>query len=81
MEETVLRLAAIAVCLTVGIRDIAAEQERRQNEPFDFCVLALSWSPSFCEAANERSIRGGGCWQNSGKPFSCCGHGPCTRNE
>ena len=32
-------------------------QDRRQNEPgkFDFYVLALSWSPSFCEAAQERT--------------------------
>ena len=34
----------------------APAQDRRQNEPgqFDFYVLALSWSPSFCEAAGER---------------------------
>ena len=35
----------------------AAAQDRRQNTPgeFDFYVLALSWSPSFCEASAERS--------------------------
>jgi ribonuclease T2 len=35
----------------------ASAQDRRQNEPgrFDFYVLSLSWSPSFCEAAAERS--------------------------
>jgi ribonuclease T2 len=29
-------------------------QDRRQNAPgqFDFYVLALSWSPSYCEAAH-----------------------------
>ena len=34
----------------------ASAQDRRQNAPgeFDFYVLALSWSPSFCEAAEER---------------------------
>jgi ribonuclease T2 len=34
----------------------AAAQDRRQNAPgeFDFYVLSLSWSPSFCEAASER---------------------------
>jgi ribonuclease T2 len=33
-----------------------AAQDRRQNEPgqFDFYVLSLSWSPSFCEASGER---------------------------
>src|SRR5262249_19520688 len=49
-------LAAVAVWLAVGTADIAAAQDRRQNQPgqFDFYVLALSWSPSFCEAAGER---------------------------
>ncbi len=28
-----------------------------------------------------RSSRGGGFWQNSGKPRSYCGHSPCTTNE
>jgi ribonuclease T2 len=33
-----------------------AAQDRRQNRPgqFDFYVLALSWSPSYCEATAER---------------------------
>ncbi len=45
---------AFAVALTLGP---AAAQDRRQNQAgqFDFYVLALSWSPSFCEAAQERS--------------------------
>ena len=44
---------AITLLLTVAV---AGAQDRRQNEPgqFDFYVLALSWSPSFCEAAGER---------------------------
>lgn len=35
----------------------APAQDRRQNNAgeFDFYVLALSWSPSYCEAAQERS--------------------------
>jgi ribonuclease T2 len=35
----------------------AAAQDRRQNQPgkFDFYVLSLSWSPSFCEASAERA--------------------------
>ena len=45
-------LAAVAVWLTVNI-GIAAAQDRRQNDPgqFDFYVLSLSWSPTFCEAS------------------------------
>ena len=45
--------AVLAVILAVGT---AASQDRRQNQPgaFDFYVLSLSWSPSYCEAAGER---------------------------
>ena len=34
----------------------ASAQDARQNEPgkFDFYVLSLSWSPSFCEQAGDR---------------------------
>ena len=34
----------------------AFAQDPRQNEPgkFDYYVLSLSWSPSFCEQAGER---------------------------
>ena len=41
------------VLLTGG----AAAQDPRQNEPgkFDFYVLALSWSPSYCEQEGERA--------------------------
>jgi len=56
-------------------------QDRQQNEPgrFDFYVLALSWSPSFCEASQERSQgRGsnrGNDPQCGGRPFSFVVHG------
>ncbi len=38
----------------------ASAQDRRQNTPgeFDFYVLSLSWSPSFCEEASERGNSG-----------------------
>jgi ribonuclease T2 len=54
MVQSVLRAVVVAVLvLSMGP---GAAQDRRQNEPgqFDFYVLALSWSPSFCEAAAER---------------------------
>ncbi len=49
-----IRLTALAA-LSVVIGSASA-QDRRQNQPgqFDFYVLALSWSPSFCEATAER---------------------------
>src|SRR4029079_4884949 len=57
---------------------IAAAQDRRQNAPgeFDFYVLSLSWSPSFCEAASERGNNGRSQQaQCSGRPFSFVVHG------
>ena len=56
----------------------ASAQDRRQNAPgeFDFYVLSLSWSPSFCEAASERG-NGGRSQQAQcgGRPFSFVVHG------
>jgi ribonuclease T2 len=47
--------AAAAVLVFSGLQPALA-QDARQNEPghFDFYVLSLSWSPSFCAAAAER---------------------------
>jgi ribonuclease T2 len=52
-------------------------QDRRQNEPgkFDFYVLALSWSPSYCAAAQERSPNRAPDQQCGGRPFSFVVHG------
>jgi ribonuclease T2 len=55
----------------------AVAQDSRQNEPsqFDFYVLSLSWSPSFCaEAAERRSHRSGGP-QCGARPYSFVVHG------
>ncbi len=56
MVNVAYRFAAIAA-FTVILTTTAFAQDRRQNEPgqFDFYVLALSWSPSFCAAASERA--------------------------
>jgi ribonuclease T2 len=50
-------------------------QDQRQNTPgeFDFYVLSLSWSPSFCEEAEERGGRSQA--QCGGRPFSFVVHG------
>ena len=67
-----LTLAAGLVALAGG----AKAQDKRQNAPgeFDFYVLSLSWSPSFCEQASER---GGGRsqMQCGGRPYSFVVHG------
>ena len=56
--------------------DLASAQDRRQNAPgeFDFYVLSLSWSPSFCEAASERGNSGRSQAQ-CGRPYSFVVHG------
>jgi ribonuclease T2 len=62
----------VGISLTLGS---TAAQDRRQNQPgqFDFYVLALSWSPSFCEAAGERGTPP---QQQCGvRPFSFVVHG------
>jgi ribonuclease T2 len=69
------------VCaLTVALSLIAAAtpasaQDRRQNTPgkFDYYVLALSWSPSFCEVASERGRESRE--QCGARPFSFVVHG------
>src|ERR1700709_1564287 len=50
----------------------ASAQDRRQNTPgeFDFYVLSLSWSPSFCEEASERGNERRSGAQCGGRPFS-----------
>jgi len=55
----------------------AQAQDARQNAPgaFDFYVLALSWSPSFCEAAAERGHTHRSSAQCGERPFSFVVHG------
>jgi ribonuclease T2 len=52
----------------------AAAQDERQNAPgkFDYYLLALSWSPSFCEQAGDRKNAQLQCGQ---RPFSFVVHG------
>ncbi|MGH6684460.1 MAG: ribonuclease T2 family protein [Pseudolabrys sp.] len=52
-------------------------QDHRQNTPgqFDFYVLALSWSPSFCEAEHERAPDRAPDQQCAGRPFAFVVHG------
>ena len=67
-------LAAVAVWLTVGMGVVAA-QDRRQNESgqFDYYVLSLSWSPTFCEASGERGTPPQ--QQCGARPYSFVVHG------
>src|SRR5919205_281006 len=65
-------LASVALMLACSV---CAAQDRRQNQPgqFDFYVLALSWSPSFCEAAGERGTPAQ--QQCGARPYSFVVHG------
>src|SRR5204863_3410362 len=61
LPALILRLSiSLIFLLGPAILASALAQDRRQNAPgeFDFYVLALSWSPSFCEAAAERGNGG-----------------------
>ena len=53
------------------------EPAPRQNEPgrFDFYVLALSWSPSYCAASAERAPNRTPDQQCGGRPFAFVVHG------
>jgi ribonuclease T2 len=66
----------ISLALVVVSAGLAFAQDRRQNTPgaFDFYVLALSWSPSFCEAAAERGSTGRSRIQCE-RPYSFVVHG------
>jgi ribonuclease T2 len=66
--------AAVAL---IGLAGTASAQDQRQNAPgeFDFYVLSLSWSPSFCEEAAERGGGGRSQVQCGGRPYSFVVHG------
>ena len=70
-------LRAIAIAAVLGATSGGAPaQEQRQHQPgqFDFYVLALSWSPSFCEATAERG-RNPPREQCGARPYSFVVHG------
>jgi ribonuclease T2 len=70
-----LTLALPLAAGLIGLAGIAKAQDRRQNAPgeFDFYVLSLSWSPSFCEEAAERGGRSQ--IQCGGRPYAFVVHG------
>jgi ribonuclease T2 len=71
-------VVAVGLLAAVWSGGAAAQQDHRQNAPgeFDFYVLSLSWSPSFCEAASERGSTGKNTRiQCGGRPYSFVVHG------
>jgi ribonuclease T2 len=73
--KSVICSAVLWCCVAASASAPASAQESRQNEPgqFDFYVLSLSWSPSFCAAAAERDRSGG--QQCGPRPYSFVVHG------
>ena len=71
------RTAAVTGSFLFLFAVVAFAQDRRQNTPgaFDFYVLSLSWSPSYCEAAQERAPNRAPDQQCGGRPFSFVVHG------
>jgi ribonuclease T2 len=70
-------LSFLFIFAIVALAQDAPAQDRRPNAPgqFDFYVLALSWSPSYCEATRERAPGRAVDQQCSGRPFSFVVHG------
>ena len=75
MVKSIFR--AVLAALVLAVAAPASAQDQRQNEPgqFDFYVLALSWSPSFCEAAAERGGSRNASSQCGARPYSFVVHG------
>jgi len=70
-------VAAVAFSFTLFLAVAVFAQERRQGEPgqFDYYILALSWSPSYCEARQDRAPNHSRDRQCDGRPFSFVVHG------
>ena len=67
-----VRAAAIAFSFTFLFAVVALARDTGQNQPnrFDSYVLALSWSPTYCESAKQRAPSGKPSLQCSGRPFA-----------
>jgi ribonuclease T2 len=74
---TVIGLLVLAALAGMAGASTASAQDRRQNAPgeFDFYVLSLSWSPSYCEEAAERGNNGRSQQIQCGRPYSFVVHG------
>jgi ribonuclease T2 len=80
MSLVVTRLVACAalLCGLFGVLGTCAAQDRRQSEPgqFDYYLLVLSWSPSFCADSAERDpSRAARNPQCGPRPYSFVVHG------
>jgi ribonuclease T2 len=72
----IVLFAALNAASAQNSRDRYQGQNQTQHQPgrFDFYVLSLSWSPSFCQDTEERG-RDGGQQCNTARPYSFVVHG------
>ncbi len=77
MSRAFRKLFAAAAIFVLALSTAAFAQDRRANAAgqFDFYVLSLAWSPSYCEAAHERAPNRSPDRQCGGRPFSFVVHG------
>ncbi len=78
LSKVLISLAVLACAASLVWAAPVPAQDRRQNSPgeFDYYVLSLSWSPSFCEEASERGNNGRNIQvQCGGRPYSFVVHG------
>ena len=75
--------AAIAASFVFIFAVVALAAERKANTPgqFDFYVLALSWSPSYCDSLKARASNARPDPQCNGRPFAFVVHGLCPEYE
>jgi ribonuclease T2 len=74
-----VRIAAFVLLIAATLNTASAQnsdRNRSSGQPgrFDFYVLALSWSPSFCQDTEERG-RDGGQQCSTARPYSFVVHG------
>ncbi len=69
-----MRLVAIAIALLALALPARAQSPRADHTPgsFDYYVLSLSWSPSYCEAEGRKADRR---QCSSGRPYAFVVHG------
>jgi len=76
MVKSVIFAATCVIMVFASSLDTVVAQDPRQNKAgqFDFYVLSLSWSPSYCAAAHEHHPRDEGI-QCGARPFAFVVHG------
>ena len=76
-QTAAVALSFLFLFAIVALAQDAPAQDRRPNAPgqFDFYLLVLSWSPSYCAAAHERAPDRTPDQQCAGRPFSFVVHG------